>query len=152
MDCIPAKVHGKGSTFFVQAVRNAFCEGRERVYAAGKGIPRIIKKCEEYGLSTPLFEEFGDGVKVTLYRKVSNAFDKYMSLLDEAEITATFVSNIAQVFAKCGTSMVFGQVNVMDWLNCSKSKATNIMNAMKAAKVIEKVTGLGAGKYKFIEL
>ena len=39
----------------------------------------------------------------------------------------------------------------MEWLGCSKSKATNVMNAMKAAKVIEKVTGLGAGKYKFIE-
>lgn len=40
----------------------------------------------------------------------------------------------------------------MEWLGCSKSKATNVMNAMKAAKVIKKVTGLGAGKYKFIEL
>lgn len=47
--------------------------------------------------------------------------------------------------------MAFGQANVMEWLQCSKSKATNVMNAMKAAKVIRKVTGLGVGRYKFIE-
>ncbi len=40
----------------------------------------------------------------------------------------------------------------MEWLNCSKSKATNIINAMKAANVIRKVTGLGSGKYEFIEM
>jgi hypothetical protein len=43
-------------------------------------------------------------------------------------------------------------MNVMEWLNCSKSKATNIMNAMKAAKVIKKVTGLGPGKSEFVEV
>jgi hypothetical protein len=40
----------------------------------------------------------------------------------------------------------------MECLDCSKSKATNIMNAMKKAKVIEKVKGLGPGKYAFIEI
>lgn len=42
--------------------------------------------------------------------------------------------------------------NVQEWLSCSKSKATNVMNAMKAAKVIKKVTGYGSGRYEFIEL
>ena len=40
----------------------------------------------------------------------------------------------------------------MEWLGCSKSKATNVMNVLKEAKVIEKVTGLGAGKYRFLKL
>lgn len=40
----------------------------------------------------------------------------------------------------------------MEWLKYSKSKATNIMTAMKKAKVVEKVKGLGPGRYKFIEL
>ena len=39
----------------------------------------------------------------------------------------------------------------MEWLGCSKSKATNVMNVLKEAKVIEKVTGLGAGKYRFLK-
>jgi hypothetical protein len=43
-------------------------------------------------------------------------------------------------------------MNIMEWLNCSKSKATNIMNAMKAAKVIKKVTGQGPGKYEFVKV
>jgi predicted HTH transcriptional regulator len=156
------------------------------VEAWGTGIPRIINRCKEYGLPEPLFEEFGDGFKVTIFRKVSNAlekvsnasekisnvleevsnapekvsnasekvsnaFGKYIPLFEEAELTDTFINNIEQVFRKCGTGIPFGQTNVMEWLDCSKSKATNIMNAMKAAKVIKKVTGLGPGKYEFVE-
>ena len=155
------------------------------VEAWGTGLPRIISRCKKYGLPVPVFEEFGDGFKVIMFRKVSstaykasnivhmvssgqakvsstaqnvasgekkvsNTFTNYLPLLDEADITATFVHNIERVFDKCGTDMVFGQANIMKWLDCSKSKATNVMNAMKAAKIITKVTGLGAGRYKFI--
>lgn len=149
------------------------------VEAWGTGLPRIINRCKKYDLPVPTFEEFGNGFKVTMFRKVSNNQEKvssnaykvsnnqekvsgieqrsgsdfanYLSMLDDAEITATFVLNIERVFNICGTNMAFGQANVMEWLQCSKSKATNVMNAMKAAKVIRKVTGLGAGRYKFIE-
>ncbi len=38
------------------------------VEAWGTGIPRIIKSCKQYGLQEPVFEEFGDGIKVTVYR------------------------------------------------------------------------------------
>lgn len=147
----------------------------------------MYNRCTEYGLLEPLFEEFGDGIKVTMFRKVSNAiekisnitknmsnalkevsntiekasngdqkvsnmFDKYMPLFREAELTNKFIKNIEQVFIACGTGVPFGQANVQEWLSCSKSKATNIMNAMKAAKVIQKVTGYGSGRYEFIEL
>lgn len=153
----------------------------------GTGIPRLYNRSAEYGLPEPLFEEFGDGIKVTMFRKVSNAtgkvssvvenisnalekvgnttekvindeqkesntFDKYMPLFKEAEITEKFIKNIEQVFASCNIGVPFGQANVQEWLGCSKSKATNIMNAMKAAKVIKKVTGYGSGRYEFIEL
>ena len=153
----------------------------------GTGIPRLYNRCAEYGLSEPLFEEFGDGIKVTMFRKVSNTqekvsnatknmcntlkevsnaagkvinnaqkvsntFEKYMPLFREAEITDKFIKNIEQVFCACGTGVPFGQANVQEWLSCSKSKATNVMNAMKAAKVINKVTGFGSGRYEFIEL
>ena len=85
-------------------------------------------------------------------QKESNTFDKYMPLFKEAEITEKFIKNIEQVFASCNIGVPFGQANVQEWLGCSKSKATNIMNAMKAAKVIKKVTGYGSGRYEFIEL
>jgi predicted HTH transcriptional regulator len=157
------------------------------VEAWGTGLPRIINRCKEYGLLEPLFEEFGDGFKVTIFRKVSNTtekvsnatekvsnatekvsnatekvsnatekvssnFEKYLPMFNEAEVTETFVCNIEQVFEQCGIGVPFGQSNVMEWLNCSKSKATNVMNAMKAANVIKKITGFGAGKYEFVEV
>lgn len=98
----------------------------------------------------PLFEEFGDGFKVTIFRKVSNDFGKYISLFEEAEVTDSFINNIEQ--KQCGMGVPFGQTNVMEWLNCSKSKAANIMNAMKAVKVLKKVTGLRPEKYEFVEV
>ncbi len=171
------------------------------VEAWGTGIPRIISTCEEYGLSIPVFEEFGDGFKVTMFRKmgnvstkvsndtkkvsndtekvsndtkkvsndtkkvsndtekvsngtgkVANIFEDYLSLLNHADITDKYIANIKLVFDSCRAGEPFGQSNVMEWLNCSKSKATNIMTAMKKAEVIEKVKGLGPGKYKFIEV
>ena len=38
------------------------------VEAWGTGIPRLIAACDQYGLQEPTFEEFGDGIKVTVYR------------------------------------------------------------------------------------
>lgn len=35
----------------------------------GTGLPRLYKQCSEMGLPEPKFEEFGDGIKVTVYRK-----------------------------------------------------------------------------------
>lgn len=136
------------------------------VEAWGTGIPRIINRCNEYGLPDPVFEEFGDGFKVTLFRKVSNAsekvsnasekvsnaFDNYIPLLKAAGATDIFINNIGMVYEYCNSDTPFGQANVMAWLECSKSKATNIMNALKKANVIEKVKGLGAGRYKFVNL
>jgi hypothetical protein len=144
------------------------------------GTIKHINRCKEYGLPEPLFEEFGDGFKVTMFRKVSNAsekvsnasekvsnvpekvsnasekvsnaFEKYIPLFEEAEVTDTFINNIEQVFRKCGIGIPFGQTNVMEWLDCSKSKATNVMKAMKSAKVVKKVTGFGPGKYEFVEV
>mgnify|MGYP004614118605 CR=1 FL=1 len=121
------------------------------VEAWGIGIPRIINRCNEYGLLAPVFEEFGDGFKVTLFRKVSNAFDKYMLLLKNAGVTDTFINNIKDVYEYCDKDTPFGQADVMGWLKCFKSKATNIMNVLKQARAIEKVRGLGAGKYRFVE-
>ena len=150
------------------------------IEAWGTGIPRIIQKCKEYGLREPLFEEFGDGIKVTLFRKVVNdvhivnndgkkvvnyyeklsgadknvvnAFDNYRVILEKADITKVFIENIKIVYEQSLNFKVFGQADVMAWLGCSKTKAANIMGTMKKANVVEKVKGLGPGRYKFIEL
>ena len=136
------------------------------VEAWGTGLPRIINKCKEYGLLDPVFEEFGDGFKVSIFRKVSNenkkvsnenkkvsnAFEKYMSLFRKVGISDRFIANIKVVYEKCDMDEPFGQANVQEWLGCSKSKATNVMNAMKKAEIIHRVKGFGPGKYKFNDL
>ncbi len=36
----------------------------------GTGLPRLFESCAEMGLPKPKFEEFGDGIKVTIYRAI----------------------------------------------------------------------------------
>jgi predicted HTH transcriptional regulator len=50
------------------------------VEAWGTGLPRIINRCKEYGLPDPLFEEFGDGFKVTLFRRALSETEQGMDL------------------------------------------------------------------------
>ena len=45
----------------------------------GTGIPRLYNRSAEYGLPEPLFEEFGNGIKVTMFRKVSSNDGKVSS-------------------------------------------------------------------------
>lgn len=129
------------------------------VEAWGTGIPRIINRCNEYGLPEPVFEEFGNGFKVILFKKVSNApkkvsntFEDYIPLLNAVGATDIYINNIRIVYEHCRVDTLFGQTNVMEWLNCSKSKATNVMNVLKMANAIEKVKGFGPGKYRFLDL
>lgn len=164
------------------------------VEAWGTGIPRILNQCKEYGLPEPLFEEFGDGIKVTMFRKqssdgqkvsndgqkvssddqkvssdgqkvssdgqkvssndrkVSSTFEIYRNILEAAAISNIFISNIEKIFVSYGTEGIFKQADIMDELGCSKSKATNVMNVMRKAQIIEKVKGFGNGKYKFVDV
>ena len=115
------------------------------VEAWGTGIPRIINRCNEYGLPEPVFEEFGNGFKVVLFKKVSNApkkvsntFEDYIPLLNAVGATDIYINNIRIVYEHCRVDTLFGQTNVMEWLNCSKSKATNVMNVLKMSNAIKK--------------
>ena len=122
LDIITAK-HGK-STCRNEAIAEAF-HYMKIVEAWGTGIPRIISRCKEYGLLEPVFEELGDGFKVTLFRKisneaekisnarekVSNTFDGYISLLKEVETTDIFINNIRMVYEHCNANTPFGQAN-----------------------------------------
>ncbi len=70
-----------------------------------------------------LFEEFGNGFKVTIFGKVSSksekvssvleevgsTFDNYLPFLKEVKITDVFINNIEIVFNNCGVGVPFGQ-------------------------------------------
>ena len=87
----------------------------------GTGIPRLYNRSAEYGLPEPLFEEFGDGIKVTMFRKVSSSaqkvssadekvgstFDKYVPILKNAGITDKFIESIEMEFNICDTGATF---------------------------------------------
>lgn len=64
---ITTALEGK-STCRNEAIAEAFHYMRI-VEAWGTGIPRIRNKCAEYGLKEPKFEEFGDGFRVSIYRR-----------------------------------------------------------------------------------
>ena len=65
--------HGKCRN---QAIADIF-QYMHIVEAWGTGIPRVITSCKQYGLQEPVFEEFGDGIKATVYRlQATKASDK----------------------------------------------------------------------------
>ena len=78
-----------------------------------------------------------------------DTFEQCTALLKQANISAKFISNIEAIYRYCDTDTIFGQSDVMQWLKCSKSKATNLMTVMKEVEILVPVKGLGAGKYKF---
>lgn len=81
-----------------------------------------------------------------------NTFEDYIPLLNAVGATDIYINNIRIVYEHCRVDTLFGQTNVMEWFNCSKSKATNVMNVLKMANAIKKVKGFGPGKYRFLDL
>lgn len=59
----------------------------------GTGIPRLYNKSAEYGLPEPLFEEFGDGIKVTMFRKVSSTGQHIQNFFSDVTMINSFGDN-----------------------------------------------------------
>lgn len=83
-------------------------------------------------------------------QKVASKFEIYLPFLENANITKKYIANIQEVFIQCKSDESFGQGNVKEWVDCSVSTATNIMQAMRKADIVEKTESYG--KYKFIKL
>lgn len=83
--------------------------------------------------------------------KAISRFMAYYEFFAKKEITEKYMQSISSVYDKVGNDTPFGQSDVQKWLDCSKWKATNIMNIMKNAGIIYQVKDYGSGKYKFID-
>ncbi|MBP3870573.1 MAG: putative DNA binding domain-containing protein [Faecalicoccus sp.] len=59
-----------------KAIAEAF-EYMKIIEGWGTGLPRLFHDCNEMGLPKPKFEEFGDGIKVTIYRSIDKKEDIY---------------------------------------------------------------------------
>ena len=86
----------------------------------------MIQACRQYGLPSPLFEVFGDGIKVTMFRKqadkqINKCIDTIMSYMEQmgeattAEIAARLGLSPARtraIFAKIDEIEAIGATNV----------------------------------------
>ena len=98
-------------------------------------------------------EKTGNALEETgnISKETARRFKMYYEKLANLGVTEKNIDNINFVYDKAGSDNPFGQSDVQKWLNCSKWKATNVMNEMKKAEILYKVKGYGPGKYKFIE-
>lgn len=107
------------------------------------GSPRAADENTEQKVGSKALDIGSDG------QKVSSGFKMYEGMLRTAGVTKIFIANIEKVYQNTGLG-VFRQSDVMRFLDCSKSKAGNVINAMKQAKIITKVEGMGMGRYRFV--
>jgi len=88
LDITTAKA-GK-STCRNEAIAEAF-HYMHIVEAWGTGIPRIINRCREYELPEPLFEEFGDGFRVTMFKRIrDNEFNIFKETSNYRPVARNF--------------------------------------------------------------
>lgn len=53
----------------------------------GTGLPRLFKQCQEMKLPEPKFEEFGDGIKTTIFRRRRDLSDPFKDGVNESNET-----------------------------------------------------------------
>lgn len=143
----------------------------------GTGIPRIINQCREYGLKEPLFEEFGDGVRVVMYRKkldLDNAkldsndkkldlsdiklnleipklyFEKVKTILKNRNSTEKTIKHICKLYIAFGNEIAFDRSQIAEMLGCSISNASLILKTLKESGIIEHDATMERGQYAFV--
>ena len=73
----------------------------------GTGLPRLFESCAEMGLPEPKFEEFGDGIKVTIYRAIGDrpfGIDEANKANTDTGIIGKTISNGGEVGGNGGKS------------------------------------------------
>lgn len=144
----------------------------------GTGIPRIINQCKEYGLPEPLFEELGDGIRVTLYRKQldldnkkldSNStkldlgdlkldletpklyFEKVKTILANRNYTEKTINHILKLYIAFGSEIAFDRNKISELVDCSISNASLILKTLRECGIIEHDSTMDRGQYAFVD-
>lgn len=144
----------------------------------GTGIPRIINQCREYGLKEPLFEEFGDEIRVVIYRKkldLDNAkldsndkkldlgdiklnleipklyFEKVKTILKNQNSTEKTIKHILKLYIAFGNEIAFDRSQIAEMLGCSISNASLILKTLKESGIIEHDATMERGQYAFVD-
>ena len=118
----------------------------------GTGIPRIISECKEYGLKDPLWEEFADGIRLTIYRNnaIADKLPINGKIADKLPINGEIADKkdqkynlIKQFIADNGR---ITSAETMGLLGVKQRQARNILNELVDAGVLSK-NGQNKGTY-----
>lgn len=69
--------------------------------------------------------------------------------IDRLNVTIPTKMKIHTIFDQVGYDTVFGRTDVAEMIGISQTAAGNLINKLKTADLIEAVSGLGKGKYRF---
>ena len=69
--------------------------------------------------------------------------------IDKLHVTAPTKEKIRLIFSQIGPDGTFGRKEFTGILGISQTSAGNLINKLKKAGIVEAVSGLGKGKYKF---
>ena len=69
--------------------------------------------------------------------------------IDKLHVTAPTKEKIRLIFSQIGPDGTFGRKEITGILGISQTSAGNLINKLKKAGIVEAVSGLGKGKYKF---
>ena len=104
----------------------------------GTGLPRLFRQCREMNLPEPKFEEFGDGIKVTVYR----AKGTEVGIIEDIE--NTIIELIDQ-------NPKVTQKKLSEKLNISERTLKRVMIAMQEKHEIERVGSNRGGYWKTLK-
>ncbi len=105
----------------------------------GRGITGLIKECKEHGLKEPLFEEWGDDFKVTLYRKPI-----FTEVPISTEELAGAILDVYNVFASYPNASL---TDIAEMLSISRSTVKRYVAELKEKGRLVRVGGSGLGSW-----
>ena len=96
----------------------------------------------------PFFYSDGTQFTVTLPNLNYHA-NTHQVAIDKLKVTDSTKAKIRLVFSHIGYDVAFGRKEVAEIIGISQTAAGNLINKLKVSGMVEPVSGLGKGKYKF---
>lgn len=100
----------------------------------------------------PFFYSDGTQFTVTLPNLNYHANTHQVAIdvaIDKLKVTDSTKAKIRLVFSHIGYDVAFGRKEVAEIIGISQTAAGNLINKLKVSGMVEPVSGLGKGKYKF---
>ena len=104
----------------------------------GRGVKGIITECTECGLKTPLFEEWGEDFRVTLYRK--SLFDERITVKDNGLLGTELA-----VYNAFASDPEMSMAKVAESLNISLATVKRCVSKLKERDRLVRKGGKGQG-------